>query len=1016
MFHDRLESSVAAAEAGEEEAPEEGTDDGFDDYRGNDTDDASDDEDIDEDGDVEYTLKDRQDAINVEHPFGLPIWKPALYKKSRSITRNAETALHATPSSTALRHLAPGNILWTIFFGSWLCLVCAIIAAILWCTPFGGEKYGRVIWELGGYIFWPFGKYVEGWTDGDDYEHEDEEDEERTPQDDGDATPGPQSRLLDVEDGGRTFSRGRNASNASGYGSTPPGGDKSPRSSSEDTIAGVHRVPSWRPHNFHKDDHHSFRVRALGRVMYWVGFYLVVAPLMLLACILCWGMVFTIPMAKLLWVLIRHLNNEPLSLHFRSPPKYSTTSPDQSLDDDSAQPTSAIDGIQYPLRPGQPAPRVSPKQVDSARRHGRLTGPHSTVLLCTYRAAGLQYYKYTIDGVNIMFINLMSLVVFVIADFFLLEPYVEHHHLGGLLAFVSGQGFIFVAALLSVIPLSYFIGMAVASISAQSSIGMGAVINASFGSIIEIILYGIALTQGKANLVEGSIVGSILAGVLLMPGASMIGGAMRRKEQKFNARSAGVTSTMLIMAIIGILTPTMFYEIYGSFQLTCTGCDLNSPRGTESCSTCYYEHVDPADDPFYKQTVKQLAYYCAILLVLSYLIGLWFSLRTHASQIWQNAQHVKAEEGLPRPTTASTPADRTSMYKRVIPNQLLPKQRHGSSTGARTPTGTTPLITPRPQSKVDLPPAMELPHGMTAEDLSRAFEVVAATASAMRRSSESHPSAQQAHGKPSAAAPQLHRQSSHVRETSNTNTVKVEQEGGGGGEEGHGGHDAPNWSRAKSASVLMGCTVLYAIIAEILVDVVDVVLDGSGIPEKFLGVTLFALVPNTTEFMNAISFAINGNIALSMEIGSAYALQVCLIQAPAMLAFSAFYAIGKDSLLHHAFTLVFPRWDVIAIMFSVFLLTYTYIEARANYYRGTILCLSYLVLMGGFAWAPDGRDSELSCFSPSRLPLFPPLTSLPPLPTASDNPGFTLLQTVEVPSAFTLWQQVQALALFLFTR
>lgn len=38
------------------------------------------------------------------------------------------------------------------------------------------------------------------------------------------------------------------------------------------------------------------------------------------------------------------------------------------------------------------------------------------------------------------------------------------------------------------------------------------------------------------------------------------------------------------------------------------------------------------------------------------------------------------------------------------------------------------------------------------------------------------------------------------------------------------------------------------ICAEILVDVVDVVLEGSGIPEKFLGVTLFALVPNTTEF------------------------------------------------------------------------------------------------------------------------------------------------------------------------
>lgn len=54
--------------------------------------------------------------------------------------------------------------------------------------------------------------------------------------------------------------------------------------------------------------------------------------------------------------------------------------------------------------------------------------------------------------------------------------------------------------------------------------------------------------------------------------------------------------------------------------------------------------------------------------------------------------------------------------------------------------------------------------------------------------------------------------------------------------------------------------------AEVLVDVVDVVLQGSGIDEKFLGITLFALVPNTTEFMNAISFALNGNIALRWEL------------------------------------------------------------------------------------------------------------------------------------------------------
>ena len=64
-----------------------------------------------------------------------------------------------------------------------------------------------------------------------------------------------------------------------------------------------------------------------------------------------------------------------------------------------------------------------------------------------------------------------------------------------------------------------------------------------------------------------------------------------------------------------------------------------------------------------------------------------------------------------------------------------------------------------------------------------------------------------------------------------------------------GGHDAPNWSKAKSSIILLGATILYAVIAEILVNTVDVVLESVDIDEKFLGITLFALVPNTTEFL-----------------------------------------------------------------------------------------------------------------------------------------------------------------------
>ncbi len=98
-----------------------------------------------------------------------------------------------------------------------------------------------------------------------------------------------------------------------------------------------------------------------------------------------------------------------------------------------------------------------------------------------------------------------------------------------------------------------------------------------------------------------------------------------------------------------------------------------------------------------------------------------------------------------------------------------------------------------------------------------------------------------------------HAQTSHSHRPPTLRTATVH----GDGEEAmlaeatthNGGHDAPNWSRTKSSIILMGATILYALIAEILVNTVDVVLEGVAIDEKFLGITLFALVPNTTEFL-----------------------------------------------------------------------------------------------------------------------------------------------------------------------
>lgn len=561
--------------------------------------DLPDDEEL-SDLDDPVTVKERQSLINVEHPFGLRIWKPALYKKSRTVNRNAETDLHSAPSAIAERHLILGNIVWTLVFGWWLALVFIVVSGPLWLLPRGGRQYGSMVFGLGWYVFWPFGKYVEGDLDEEErkqFEQELQEAEglQQSQEHDhlsnsGDTvraasrTSSPVMRRAELSQHEQTDSW--NAVNertsllptnsdlstestprptpllpAKSYGALrPPSPDHTP-DSVVDPLLRENCSPSAAKRHW------------LGQYVFGLVFCLIIAPLLGLVTLACYGLVFTIPMAKLNGALLRHMWRHPLKIRFcAAPPGVvvpTPPSPSDSSDhlDSDANTNNNSNGAAYVVK----KTRLHPGQAILTSGRARRYGGRSTVLMCTYRAMGFKYYKYTIGGVNILFINLIPIVFFAIFDAFVLLPIANHkrgqgEHINWILDILTQRAFVFAMSLASVIPLSYFIGMAVASISAQSSIGMGAVINATFGSIIEIILYGIALSEGKGRLVEGSIVGSLLAGVLLMPGASMCSGAWRKKEQRFNARSAGVTSTMLIMAIIGVVCPTLFYQTYGNVR------------------------------------------------------------------------------------------------------------------------------------------------------------------------------------------------------------------------------------------------------------------------------------------------------------------------------------------------------------------------------------------------------------------------------------------------------------------
>ena len=458
-------------------------------------------EEDDETSDAEsFTLKDRQQAINETHPFGIRIWKPALYQKNRSIEKSAEGDIHSSPGGRVSRWLWMFNILWTCLFGWWLALAAAFGALACFALGFApaAKDYGRVFWGVSLYLFYPFGQFVK--LEQDEAYAEEDEGEGRS------ITEYEQWQNGDLEDGrlyfgpvttrsliGRRRSLDSTEETDSLLGRTGRGGTSVSKVGRKSRLFGRGR---W----------------TIGRIVFFVFFYFLLAPLLLLASGICWFMVFWIPMGKATLLLFYHLRRHPLALSFNSDSSY------------SRGPSS----------------------------------PSSSILLCTYRAVGLKYWKYTIDGTNIFLINLIGVVLFAIFDYWVLDVTL------GLNSWITSPGFVFALALFSIIPLAYFIGQAVASISAQSSMGVGAAINAFFSTIVEVFLYCVALNQGKGQLVEGSIIGSIFAGILFLPGLSMCFGAIKRKTQRFNVKSAGVTSTMLLFATIAAFGPTLFYQIYGS--------------------------------------------------------------------------------------------------------------------------------------------------------------------------------------------------------------------------------------------------------------------------------------------------------------------------------------------------------------------------------------------------------------------------------------------------------------------
>jgi Ca2+:H+ antiporter len=169
---------------------------------------------------------------------------------------------------------------------------------------------------------------------------------------------------------------------------------------------------------------------------------------------------------------------------------------------------------------------------------------------------------------------------------------------------------LFVLSVAAIVPLAALLSRATEAVAARTGDAVGGLLNATLGNLTELLIALAALRAGQYVLVKASIAGAIVANALFMLGASFLIGGLRYHVQEYNRNNARLQAGLLFLATVAILIPSVIGE------------------------------ADVTQAPAFTQT---LSLGLSVLLVVTYALGLLFSLKTHR-EFFAAADHAESGE------------------------------------------------------------------------------------------------------------------------------------------------------------------------------------------------------------------------------------------------------------------------------------------------------------------------------------------------------------------------------------
>jgi Ca2+:H+ antiporter len=123
---------------------------------------------------------------------------------------------------------------------------------------------------------------------------------------------------------------------------------------------------------------------------------------------------------------------------------------------------------------------------------------------------------------------------------------------------------LFFSAALAIVPIARLIVLSTEQIAHRVGDAVGGLLNATFGNAPELIIALVALRAGYLDMVRASLIGAILANLLLALGVAFLLGGIRYHDQKFNPQAARAYSTMMMLAAMSMAVPSGFSRMVSS--------------------------------------------------------------------------------------------------------------------------------------------------------------------------------------------------------------------------------------------------------------------------------------------------------------------------------------------------------------------------------------------------------------------------------------------------------------------